>query len=77
MQLKKHSSHADMISFSQTEIFYKVGKYIIFKQILRIPKPKRVLASIQQKVSMMWPSQNFLLYNGIIIKIKVHKRINN
>ena len=26
---------------------------------------------------MMWPSQNFLLYNGAIIKIKVNKWINN
>ena len=27
--------------------------------------------------SMMWPSQNFLLYNGSIIKIKVNEWINN
>ena len=27
--------------------------------------------------SMMWPSQNFLLYNGTIIKIKVIEWINN
>ena len=26
---------------------------------------------------MMWPSQNFLPYNGTIIKIKVNERINN
>ena len=26
---------------------------------------------------MMWPSQNFLLYNGTIIKIKVNEWINN
>ena len=25
----------------------------------------------------MWPSQNFLRYNGAIIKIKVNERINN
>ena len=25
----------------------------------------------------MWPSQNFLLYNGTIIKIKVNEWINN
>ena len=30
-----------------------------------------------QQTSMMWPSQNFLLYNGTIIKIKVNERINN
>ena len=29
------------------------------------------------KTSMMWPSQNFLLYNGSIIKIKVNEWINN
>ena len=32
---------------------------------------------IASKTSMMWPSQNFLLYNGIIIKIKVNEWINN
>ena len=26
---------------------------------------------------MMWPSQNFLLYNGTRIKIKINKWINN
>ena len=26
---------------------------------------------------MMWPSQNFLQYNGTIIKIKVNEQINN
>ena len=26
---------------------------------------------------MMWPSQNFLLYNGTITKIKVNEWINN
>ena len=26
---------------------------------------------------MMWPSQNFLLYSGTIIKIKVNEWINN
>ena len=30
-----------------------------------------------KETSMMWPSQNFLLYNGTIIKIKVNERINN
>ena len=25
----------------------------------------------------MWPSQNFLLYNGTIIKIKVNEWVNN
>ena len=30
-----------------------------------------------KKTSMMWPSQNFLLHNGTIIKIKVNERINN
>ena len=29
------------------------------------------------KTSMMWPSQNFLLYNGTVIKIKVNECINN
>ena len=29
------------------------------------------------KTSMMWPSQNFLLYNGTVIKIKVNEWINN
>ena len=29
------------------------------------------------KTSMMWPSQNFLLYNGTVIKIKVNDRIND
>ena len=26
---------------------------------------------------MMWPSQNFLLYNGTVIKIKVNEWVNN
>ena len=26
---------------------------------------------------MMWPSQNFLLYNGTVIKIQVNEWINN
>ena len=29
-----------------------------------------------EKTSMMWPSQNFLLYNGTVIKIKVSEWIN-
>ena len=29
------------------------------------------------KTSMMWPSQNFLLYNGTIIEIKENEWINN
>ena len=29
------------------------------------------------KTSMMWPSQNFLLYNGTVIKIQVNEWINN
>ena len=29
------------------------------------------------KTSMIWPSQNFLLYNVTIIKIKVNEWINN
>ena len=31
----------------------------------------------QNETSMMWPSQNFLLYNGTIITIKVNEWINN
>ena len=31
----------------------------------------------EEETSMMWPSQNFLLYNGTIIKIKVNEWINN
>ena len=30
-----------------------------------------------EKTSMMWPSQNFLLYNGTVIKMKVTEWINN
>ena len=30
-----------------------------------------------KKTSMMWPSQNFLLYNEIVIKIKVNEWINS
>ena len=30
-----------------------------------------------KKTSMMWPSQNFLLYIGNIIKMKVTEWINN
>ena len=29
------------------------------------------------KTSMMWPLQNFLLYNGTVIKIQVNEWINN
>ena len=29
------------------------------------------------KTSMMWPPQNFLLYNGAVIKIQVYEWINN
>ena len=32
--------------------------------------------STAAKSSMMWPSQNFLLYNGTIIKIKGNEWIN-
>ena len=31
----------------------------------------------EKKTSMMWPSQNFLLYNGTIIKMKVTEWKNN
>ena len=30
-----------------------------------------------KKTTMMWPSQNFLLYYGTITKIKVNEWINN
>ena len=33
--------------------------------------------STHVKFSMMWPSQNFLLYNGTVIKIQVNEWINN
>ena len=33
--------------------------------------------SFLMKTSMVWPSQNFLLYNETIIKIKVNEWINN
>ena len=33
--------------------------------------------SIERKTNMMWPSQNFLLYNGTVIKIQVNEWINN
>ena len=33
--------------------------------------------SNSRKTSMMWPSQNFLLCNETIIKIKVNEWINN
>ena len=29
------------------------------------------------KTSMMWPPQNFLLYNGAVIKIQVNEWINH
>ena len=35
------------------------------------------LFQLRIKTSMMWPSQNFLPYNGTIIKIKVNEWINN
>ena len=34
-------------------------------------------AAVHLKTRMMWPPQNFLLYNGTIIKIKVNEWINN
>ena len=37
----------------------------------------RIKVFRQNKTSMMWPSQNFLLYNGAIIKIKGNEWINN
>ena len=30
-----------------------------------------------RKTSMLWTSQNFLLYNGSVIKIQVNEWINN
>ena len=33
--------------------------------------------SFPNKTGMMWPSQNFLLYNGTVIKIQVNEWINN
>ena len=55
--------------------------------LLRTNPPEKVLKFLKQKrpnsyrnnliTGMMWPSQNFLLYNGTIIKIKVNEWINN
>ena len=39
--------------------------------------PEKQNKTKQNKTSMMWPSQNFLLYIGTVIKIKVNKWINN
>ena len=52
---------------------------IYFFQMLKVCKNFKMIAyllSKKTKNSMMWPSQNFLLYNGIIIKIKVNEKIN-
>ena len=38
---------------------------------------KHILMQYNKKTSMMWPSQNFLLYNGTVIKINVNEWINN
>ena len=35
------------------------------------------MRKIALKTSMMWPSQNLLLYNGTVIKIQVNEWINN
>ena len=45
--------------------------------LVRIFSDLKAKALSKEKISMMWPSQNFLLYNGTIIKIKVNERINN
>ena len=47
---------------------YWTGKFRIFVVVLSL---------IYLKTSMMWPSQNFLLYNGTIIKIEVNEWKNN
>ena len=53
---------------------------------LRFKRPDKLVDSIKFlnfppitsiQTSMMWPSQNFLLYNGTFIKIKVNERIKN
>ena len=36
-----------------------------------------VLEGVLKETSMMWPSQNFLLYNGTVIKIQVNEWISN
>ena len=43
----------------------------------RPPTPPPQKKKKKKKTSMMWPSQNFLLYNGTVIKIKVNECINN
>ena len=54
--------------------YYIYFIFIIISQIIISAVPNFYIV---YKTSMMCPSQNFLLYNGTIIKIKVNEWINN
>ena len=45
---------------------FKVGSMFVWLSV-----------SVSFETSMIWPSQNFLLYNGSITKIKINEQINN
>ena len=53
-----------------------LGIFWQFNLVMKYWSSKNILKYLK-KTSMMWPSQNFLLYIGAIIKIKVNEWINN
>ena len=60
----------------QMEIKKAVGSTLASSQNKTKNKKRSKLKDAHKKTSMMWPSQNFLPYNGTIIKIKVNEWIN-
>ena len=52
------------LSKSSMQYYYKI---LVFCKV----------TAVKKKTNMMWPSQNFLLYNGTVIKIQVNEWINN
>ena len=52
------------------------SRQVILDHLLVVAAPKRIMIIIK-KTSIMWPSQNFLLYIKNIIKMKVTEWINN
>ena len=51
--------------------------FTVYHFVVQEKEIKKKIFLKPKETSMMWPSQNFLLYNGIIIKIKVSEWINN
>ena len=77
---RKHSVISQGLGVFETVFFEEIEfrvLYLLLTQHYTYKKATLVCFSLLIKTSMMWPSQNFLLYNGTVIKIKVNEWINN